>query len=87
MPFWLPGPTSATPDVKRGWDEIVDAAVGSDRWSLVEAHDLNETSAEHPATPADVPRVVAVVRAASVLEVRGPRLTDGFLQQIRSQAG
>jgi hypothetical protein len=87
MPFWLPGPTSATPDVKKGWDKIVDAAVGSARWSLVEAHDLNETSTEHSATAADVPRVVAAVRAGSVLEVRGSLLTDSFLQQIRSQAG
>jgi hypothetical protein len=87
MPFWLPGPDSATPDVKKIWDEIVGAAASSDRWSLVEAHDLNEESVEHPVTPADVSQLVAAVRAGAVFEVRAASLTDGVLEQIRSQAG
>ncbi len=86
-PLWLPGPPSVTPGTKKGWSEIADAATRSETWRLVEAHDLNEPSAERSVMRADVPRVLACVRAGSVLGANGPSLTDSFLQQIRSQAG
>ncbi len=86
-PFWLSGPTSVTPETKKGWSDIADAAARSENWRLVEAHDLNEPAAERFMNPADIPRVLAGVRAGSVLEVNGPSLTDSFLQQVRLQAG
>jgi hypothetical protein len=82
-PFWLPGPTSATPDVQMDWGDIADAALRSERWWLVEAHDLIEASTERQAMPADVPRLAANVRAGTVLGVSGPSLMDSVLQQIR----
>lgn len=81
-PYWLPGPASVTPEIKEGWGQILEAATRSDTWWLVEAHDLNELSAERFVAAADVPRVVEGIRAGSVLAVRGASLTDDFLQRI-----
>jgi hypothetical protein len=86
-PFWLPGTSSATPEIKKDWDEIADAAARSATWRLVEAHDLNERSVERSVMPGDVPRVLGSIRAGSVLAVSGPSLTNRFLEQIRLQAG
>jgi hypothetical protein len=83
VPFWLPGPMSVTPETKKDWGEIADAAIRSDSWRLVEAHDLNEPSAERLVSAADVPRLTASVRAGSILAARGPSLTDDFLRQVR----
>lgn len=75
---------AATPEAKKGWSQIAEAAARSDTWRLVEAHDLNEPSTEHSLIATDVPQLVAVVRAGSVLAAQRPSLTDSFLQQIRS---
>jgi hypothetical protein len=83
VPFWLPGPTSVTPETKKGWGEVADAAARSGSWHLVEAHDLNEPYAERLVPAADVSRLIAGIRAGSVLAVRGSSLTDDFLHQVR----
>jgi hypothetical protein len=83
MPFWLPGPTSVTPDTQKGWDEIADAAIRSNSWRLVEAHELDKPSIECIVPAAVVPHLIAGVRAGSVLDARGPSLTDDYLQQVR----
>jgi len=85
MPFWLPGSETDTPDVKRAWVDIENAALRSDRWTLVEAHDVDEDSTEHPVEPADIFALLEVIRAASVLELRGPLLMDRFLEHARSR--
>jgi len=87
VPFWLPSVQSVTPETVANWGEIVETAVRSETWRLVEAHDLNEPSVERVVGPSDVSRVVAVLRAESVFAASGSSLTDKFLQQIRSQAG
>lgn len=86
-PFWLPGPASAKSEVQKDWNDIADAALRSERWWLVETHDLIEASKERQAMPTDVPQLAANIRAGTVLGVSGPSLMDGVLQQIRPRAG
>lgn len=86
-PFWLPGPSSATPEAQVAWDAIVDAALRADRWWLVEAHDLLEASTERLATPSEAGPLTAALRAGSVLTLPGPVLIDDFMRQIQSHAG
>lgn len=82
LPFWFPGPSADTPDVRAAWAEIIDSAMHSSAWWFVEAHDLLDAGEEHKVAPPNVPRVVANVRSATVLVVAGSALKDAFLRQI-----
>lgn len=84
LPFWLPGPASATPVAKDIWSQLANEAIRSDRWWLVEAHDLNEVPTQILVPTSGVPRLVASVRGGSVLTVRGSSITDELLRGIGS---
>lgn len=84
-PFWLPGPATATRALNKVWNGIEDSALRSERWWLIEGHDLLASN-ERQVTPTDAAMLVASIRAGTVLDVSGPSMIDSLLRHIRSQS-
>ena len=88
LPFWLPGPSPAIPDAEAAWRAVADAALLTDQWRLVEAHDLLEPCSESLADdPFEAAKLADAVRYGSVLTVSTVPLIDALLRQIQSHAG